>query len=102
MNDHYFDMGLVRVFYWYGIVPGIVFVASNIWLIWRFYKNRDGMGLVMLAVLSVYTVVEAHLVSVYIGRNYLLFLTGMYAVGMPGGIPVVIKKDIYGRYPCFF
>ena len=50
MNDHYFDMGLVRVFYWYGIVPGIVFVASNIWLIWRFYKNKDGMGLVIFLI----------------------------------------------------
>ena len=42
------------------------------------------MGLVMLVVLSVYTVVEAHLISVYIGRNYLLFLMGMYAAVMPG------------------
>lgn len=83
-NSYYFDMGFVRIFYWYGIVPGIVYVFLNIWLLWRFYKNRDGMGLVMLVVLSVYTVVEAHLVSVYIGRNYLLFLIGMYATGMPG------------------
>lgn len=40
------------------------------------------MGLVMMAVLAVYTVVEAHIVSVYIGRNYLLFLMGMYGSGM--------------------
>ncbi len=83
-NHYYFDMGFVRVFYWYGIVPGLVYVILNIWLIWRFYKNKDGMGLVMLVVLSVYTVVEAHLISVYIGRNYLLFLMGMYAAVMPG------------------
>lgn len=84
VNDHYFDMGFVRLFYWYGIVPGIVYVALNILLIWRFYKKKDGMGLVMLTVLAIYTVVEAHLVSVYIGRNYLLFLMGMYAGSMPG------------------
>ena len=83
-NHYYFDMGFVREFYWYGIVPGLVYVILNIWLIWRFYKNKDGMGLVMLVVLSVYTVVEAHLISVYIGRNYLLFLMGMYAAVMPG------------------
>lgn len=83
-NDHFFDMGFVRVFYWYGIVPGLVYVMLNVLLIWRFYKNKDGMGLVMAVVLAVYTVVEAHLVSVYIGRNYLLFLMGMYAAGMPG------------------
>lgn len=82
-NNYYFDMGFVRLFYWYGIVPGIIYVILNIALIWRFYKNKDGMGLVMITVLAVYTVVEAHLVSVYIGRNYLLFLMGMYAYGIP-------------------
>ncbi len=83
-NDYYFDMGFVRVFYWYGIVPGSLFVLLNILLIRRFYEEKDGMGLVMLSVLSVYTVVEAHLVSVYIGRNYLLFLMGMYGGCLPG------------------
>ncbi len=95
-NHYYFDMGFVRVFYWYGIVPGLVYVILNIWLIWRFYKNKDGMGLVMLVVLSVYTVVEAHLISVYIGRNYLLFLMGMYAAVI---VPAMKKRVIYGRYP---
>lgn len=83
-NDHFFDMGFVRVFYWYGIVPGLAYVVLHVLLIGKFYKNKDGMGLVMVTVLAVYTVVEAHLVSVYIGRNYLLFLMGMYAFGMPG------------------
>ncbi|MCI9198894.1 MAG: hypothetical protein HFI03_00440 [Lachnospiraceae bacterium] len=83
-NDYYFDMGFVRLFYWYGIVPGFLFILLNILLIWQFYKKKDGMGLVMLSVLSVYTVVEAHLVSVYIGRNYLLFLMGMYGGCLPG------------------
>ena len=78
-NDYYFDMGFVRLFYWYGILPGTVYVLCNLWLIRQFYKTGNGMGLVMLAVLSVYTVVEAHIISVYIGRNYLLFLLGMYA-----------------------
>lgn len=76
-------MGFVRVFYWYGIVPGLAYVALYMLLIGRFYRNKDGMGLVMVVVLAVYTVLEAHLVSVYIGRNYPLFLMGMYAAGMP-------------------
>lgn len=83
-NNYYFDMGFVRLFYWYGIVWGLLYVIFNILLIWQFYKKKDGMGLVMLTVLSVYTVVEAHLVSVYIGRNYILFLMGMYAGDMLG------------------
>lgn len=80
-NHYYFDMGFVRVFYWYGIVPGAVYLLLQLMLFWQFYKKKDGMGVVLLTVLAVYTVVEAHLVSVYIGRNYILFLMGMYACG---------------------
>ncbi len=81
-NDYYFDMGFVRLFYWYGIIPAIVYIVLQALLIWQFYKKRDAMGLVMIVVFAIYTVVEAHLVSVYIGRNYILFLMGMYMSGM--------------------
>lgn len=83
-NTYYFDMGFVRLFYWYGIIPGMIYVILHLLLIRQFYKKQDGMGIVMLTVLAVYTVVEAHIVSVYIGRNYLLFLMGMYASSMMG------------------
>lgn len=77
-NTYYFDMGFVRVFYWYGILPAIVYFAMNLLLIWECYKKRDTQGFVMMVVLAVYTVVEAHIISVYIGRNYLLLLFGVY------------------------
>lgn len=81
-NQRYFDMGLVRIFYWYGVIPGIVCILLLLLLLKQLYKEKDGMGLVMMSVLAIYTVVEAHLVSVYIGRNYILFLMGMYGSSM--------------------
>lgn len=81
-SEYYFDMGHVRLFYWYGIIPGAIYVILNLLLFWQCYKKKDGMGLVMMTVLAVYTVVEAHIVSVYIGRNYILFLMGMYGSDM--------------------
>ncbi len=83
-NNYFFDMGFVRVFYWYGILPGMVYIILNILLFWQCAKKKDGMGLVMMAALAVYTIVEAHIISVYIGRNYILFLMGMYGSSMPG------------------
>lgn len=83
-SQHYFDMGLVRIFYWYGVIPGIVCILLLLLLLRQLYKEKDGMGLVMISVLAVYTIVEAHLVSVYIGRNYILFLVGMYGSSMLG------------------
>ena len=81
-NQRYFDMGLVRIFYWYGVIPGIVCILLLLLLLKQLYKEKDGMGLVMMSVLAIYTVVEAHLVSVYIGRNYILLLMGMYGSSM--------------------
>ena len=75
---YYFDMGWVKVFYRYGVIPGILYVAANLALLWQMWKRKDACGLVLFAAFAVYTVVEAHLISVYIGRNYLLMMMGCY------------------------
>ena len=75
---YYFDMGWVKLFYRYGIIPGSLYIAACLALMWKLYKKKDACGLLMFATLAVYTVVEAHLISVYIGRNYLLMLMGHY------------------------
>ena len=74
--DYYFDMGWVKLFYRYGVVPGILYVAASLALLWQFFKRRDACGLVLFTAFAVYTVVEAHLISAYIGRNYLLMMMG--------------------------
>lgn len=75
---YYFDMGWVKLFYRYGIIPGILYCIANLWLLWKLYKEKDAFGLVVFAVLTVYNVVEAHLFSVYIGRNFMLMMMGSY------------------------
>ena len=75
--QRYFDMGWCRLFYWYGIVPALVVLGVMYAAVWRCSKKRDASLLVYLVSVSVYTVVEAHLVSVYIGRNYLLPILGI-------------------------
>lgn len=81
-NEYYFDMGWVRLFYWYGIIPAIIYVVVLFLLIWMLYKEKDYLGLVVLASLFVYTLVEAHIISVYPARDYILFLIGIYWTGM--------------------
>lgn len=76
--NYYFDMGWVKVFYRYGVIPGILYVAANLILLWRIYQKRDGCALVLFVMFAVYTVVEAHLISDYIGRNYLLMMMGAW------------------------
>ena len=74
----YFDLGWVRLFYWYGIVPACAGIAALCMLMYFCYRKKRYMELVMIASFAVYTVVEAHAVSVYLARNYLFFLAGMY------------------------
>lgn len=81
--NYYFDMGWVKLFYRYGIIPGIIYCIAYIWLLWALYRKRDAYGLVVFVVLTVYTIVEAHLFSVYIGRNFLFMMIGGY-MSMPG------------------
>lgn len=79
--EYYFDMGWVKLFYRYGVVPGSLYVLACLALLWKFYKEKDACGLLLFTVLAIYTVVEAHLVSVYLGRNFLLMMMGYYLFG---------------------
>ena len=77
-NIKYFDMGYVRLFYWYGIIPGALYVLLYAMLMWQCYKKKNYMGFMMVLSFALYTMLEAHFISVYLGRNYALFLLGAY------------------------
>lgn len=77
-NQEYFDAGFVRVFYWYGIIPGVLYSLMHFYLIWQSWKHKDYVLLVMIVSFSVYHLMEAHFVSIYLLRNYLLVYMGYY------------------------
>jgi hypothetical protein len=83
--EHYFDMGWVKVFYRYGVIPGALYVLACLLLLWQFYRRKDACGLVVFVIFAIYTVVEAHLISPYIGRNYLLMMMGTMFFGQQPG-----------------
>ncbi len=75
-NNYYFDLGWVRLFYWYGIIPGCLFVAAIVLLLVYYYKKKDGMSIALVSAICLYTITEAHVISVYLARNYIFFLMG--------------------------
>lgn len=81
-NIKYFDLGYVRLFYWYGIIPGAAYVIMYALLLWECRRRKDPFGFMMLLSFALYTMLEAHFVSVYMGRNYALFLMGAYWGGI--------------------
>lgn len=76
--NYYFDMGWVKIFYRYGIIPGILYCIACFALLWQLYRKKDAFGLVIFVIMAIYTVMEAHLISVYVGRNFLLMMMGSY------------------------
>ena len=90
-NNYFFDLGIVRFFYWYGIIPGIICFLAQCRLIWCGYKYKDYMLLAMVVVITIYSVFEAHFISDYMGRNYILFFFGMYLSDMIGEKKIVTE-----------
>lgn len=84
LNDNFFDLGIVRFFYWFGIIPGIIYFGAQCRLIWCGYKEKDYMLLAMIVLITIYSVFEAHFISDYLGRNYILLWFGMYLSQMLG------------------
>lgn len=74
LNEKYFDLGWVRLVYWYGVIPAAAILAVLFVMFAVARKRQDDWALMMLTILTVFTVMEAHIVSQYIARNYLLVL----------------------------
>lgn len=77
-NHYYFDMGWIRLFYWYGIIPASIFILVMLQLMLYCTRQKDYMGFVMIMAFAVYSLPEAHGISVYLARNYVFFLIGAY------------------------
>lgn len=77
-NNYYFDMGWIRLFYWYGIIPACIFIMVMLAVMIYCCKQKKYIALAMVVSFAAYTFVEAHAVSIYIARNYVLFLVGAY------------------------
>lgn len=80
-NNHYFDMGYIRIFYWYGIVVGIVMLLIPAGMLLYYAKTKEFAAAALLLSFACYTVIEAHVVSVYLARNFaLLLLIGSWSI----------------------
>ena len=77
-NNYFFDMGWVRLFYWYGIIPAGIAILVLFAFLFYFGKKGKSAEIVLITAFAVYTIVEAHAVSEYMARNYVLFVIAMY------------------------
>ena len=78
LNVCYFDLGWLRVVYWYGVIPALMMIGITFALLEHARKTKDKAAFMLFLCYGLYTVFEAHLVSAYIGRNYALFVAAIY------------------------
>lgn len=83
--DRYFDLGWVRLFYWYGIIPASICIVVLFLLVIYCYRKKQYLAIALIAAFFLYTVVEAHGISDYLARNYMIFLVGQYWCQMISG-----------------
>ena len=76
--DSYFDMGWVRLFYWYGIIPTTLIACALLAIIYVCYRKKDIWTLIIIFSVSLYTIVEATFVTRYLGRDFFLLIAGSY------------------------
>ncbi len=76
--DGYFDMGWVRLFYWYGIIPTLLISVAVAITIYVCMLKKDGFGALLILSLSVYTIIEATFITRYLGRDFFLLIAGVY------------------------
>ncbi len=81
-GNSFFDMGWVRVFYWYGIIPACLIIVLLLFFIYNMYQRHDLEALILFTTICIYTLVEAGFISAYLGRNYLLPMLGIYILGL--------------------
>lgn len=70
----YMDMGYIKLYHWYGIIPATLYILVVLLMIIRCYKKRDIASLILIMSFTIYTVAEAHAISPYFGRNYMIML----------------------------
>lgn len=92
-NNYYFDMGWVRLFYWYGIIPATLCVIVLLLVMGYCLKKKEYAAIVMITSFAFYSIMEAHAISVYLARNYVLFLVAAYWWQMVPGRTLQKKEN---------
>lgn len=91
-NTEFMDVGFYKLFYWYGYIPAILYLVACILLVRYAYRKKDYAIMMIVTSFSAYTFLEAHLISNYLGRNYLFFIMG----GLWSAVLCGEQKDYFG------
>ena len=82
LNQGGYDLGYVQIFYYYGIVPAICYLAFVIYVAVRAWKNKKTGQIVVLLGFCIYLFMENVYFSNFIPINFLLVYSGVIVWGI--------------------
>lgn len=72
------DLGIVKMVYWYGYVPTIIFLLLCGILVITSLREGDKITFIIVTSIILYSIFEGHAVSLFIAKNYIFLLLGKY------------------------
>lgn len=73
-NDLLIDMGFVRLFFAYGVVPSLLYIGAVLFLIFDDYRTDNPVNFIFLTMLVLFTLVEAQQVNCDIVYSFTLIM----------------------------
>ncbi len=78
------DLGIVKMIYWYGYVPTIIFLLLCGILVIASLKEGDKITFAIVTSIILYSMFEGHAISLFIVKNHIFLFLGKYWTKMIG------------------
>lgn len=77
LNRDGYDMGYVQMFYYFGIIPALVFLAFVLYSMWCAWKQKDAIVMLVIWTMCLYLFMESRYFSNYIARDFILAISSI-------------------------
>jgi hypothetical protein len=94
LHKNVYDLGYIQLFYYYGIIPGICYLAFIFYSVYAAWKKQNNLVSLVIWGFSIYLFMEAAYFSNFLQRDFLM-MSAAYAV-MDGGL-LYEGLPLYGR-----
>lgn len=77
INKGGYDLGYIQMFYYYGIIPALVYLIFVSYSMRCAWKRRDCIGMLSILSMCCYLLMESRFFSNYVTRDFLFILAGI-------------------------
>jgi hypothetical protein len=83
-HKNVYDLGYVQLFYYYGIIPAVCYLAFVFYAVYVAWRERNVLGSLAIWACGIYLFMEAAYFSNYLQRDFLLMAAAFVVMGGMG------------------